>query len=168
MPSCNEQHLNKPKKGWMTQSCESLNQKETVQSGSQPAGTELPEALLTVSVSLVLSTNRCAISWGMWPHPEIPKSANILARLNNTTGIMSCSSVNPWPNFEMDSMKHGCVEDTGGEYWLQHDGSMSLTCWLNRYTWKLQLCHSHKFMVTFTRLGSGWQISLHEKTSLKR
>lgn len=52
----------------MTRSCMSLNQKERVQSGSQPAGTELPEALLTVSVSLVLSTNRCAISWAMWPH----------------------------------------------------------------------------------------------------
>lgn len=70
MPSCNEQHLNKPKTGWMTQSCKSLNQKETVQSGSQPVGTELPEALLTVSVSVVLSTNRCAISWAMWPHPK--------------------------------------------------------------------------------------------------
>lgn len=54
----------------MTRSCMSLNQKERVQSGSQPAGTELPEALLTVSVSLVLSTNRCAISWAMWPDPK--------------------------------------------------------------------------------------------------
>lgn len=65
-----QRHPNKPETGRMTQSCMSLNQKERVQSGSQPAGTELPEALLTVSVSLVLSTNRCAISWAMWPDPK--------------------------------------------------------------------------------------------------
>lgn len=65
-----QRHPNKPETGRMTRSCMSLNQKERVQSGSQPAGTELPEALLTVSVSLVLSTNRCAISWAMWPDPK--------------------------------------------------------------------------------------------------
>lgn len=65
-----QRHPNKPETGRMTRGCKSLNPTERVQSGSQPAGTELPEALLTVSVSLVLSTIRCAISWAMWPDPK--------------------------------------------------------------------------------------------------